>query len=133
MSNDINVLIEDGEIQLKMGKQTITTCGLPIGSSVKWSKSVWRAVLDASAADGEFHKALLEWGSKSTTAADLLAFFDSSDMHERVSRPLIMLELIKAHSPHVAKAAKLATASQIKAAFHALYELENPTLTIAQR
>jgi hypothetical protein len=126
MADDVNVLIEDGAIDVKFGGSVIRVRGLNIESSVQWTKRVkarWfeqaqknQSVVDAAAALG--------------TETEKFALFRDSMLCDNVGGDLLMIrDLVMEHSPTVLTmdVVNQGTAQQIAIAFDALYELENPT------
>lgn len=130
MATEENVLIEDGEIYISLGKTRVVVHALCIEASVKWSKAAklaWfqQARLNLDVAEKDDPNASTESRVNRFTAA--LANGAADDL-------LMVRGLVMAHSPEIltADVVNTATALQIVKAFEALFELENPMRRLRQ-
>jgi hypothetical protein len=125
MSDDLNILVEDGAVAVKLGDKTVSVRGLVIEKSVAWSKSVKSAWFAQAKKSGAVMKIVADETKSEEERVDLIesAMLDGAGEELLMVRDVLMQYNPEAITPEIINSA---TAQQIVTAFEVLYELENP-------
>jgi hypothetical protein len=125
MSDDLNILVEDGAIAVKLGDKNVTVRGLVIEKSVAWSKTVKARWFEQARKSGAVMKIVADETKSEEDRVDLI----EAAMLEGAGDELLMVrDLLLEYDPEniTPELLNTATAQQIVSAFEKVYELENP-------
>lgn len=131
MTDEANILFEDGAAHLKFGEQAVTVKALNLASSLQWSKRVQRGIAEHASKTLSLVNNVQQNKEQSEQSAALVALLDNP---EYVQDGAMFRDLLIEHTPSVLTLELLngGTARQLSEAFMVVWRLENPFGQVAR-